>query len=515
MKLFLTVLMFFCICSSINARPQDVQPKPDIPSSTQMVIPVAEGISDLEPAQNNTAGKLEKLIPDLMSRADVPGVSIALIEDGKVVWVGSFGVKNVQTGEKVDDRTVFEAASISKPVFTFAVLKLVDEGKLDLDVSLSKYVPSYVANDDRVNLITARMVLTHRTGLPNWRDGTFSPLKIYFQPGDRFSYSGEGFIYLQRVVEKISGQPLKEFVRQSVFVPLGMLDSSYVWQDQYEFQHAVGYLESGPLPPSKPIESGSPLPPYRGPSAASSLHSTARDLAKFVVAVMNGTGLKTETIRQMLSPQSRVDAGCMHCIDKPVTQTAESISWGLGIGLEETPHGRSFFHGGDNRGFHSFLFASPDSKRGVVVLTNSDRGPMILPEIVNLALGESQPYFNWHPVAENYEHYDSPRMQLDRAILEKGIDEAMKEYAAGPPLDEGPMDSLGRQLLGQKKFKEAIRIFDLNTAAHPKSSDAFRSLAEGYGIAGKQLSIEYARKSLELNPNDHRVIEMLERLEAH
>lgn len=247
-------------------------------------------------AQDDTVAKLEKLIPDLMKKADVPGVSIALIEDARIVWVGSFGVKNIETREPVNDRTVFEAASISKPVFALAVLKLVDEGKLDLDAPLSKYVPSYIENDDRVNAITARMALTHRTGFPNWRYNT-SPLKIYFQPGERFSYSGEGFIYLQRAVEKITGLPLKEFVRQRVFEPLGMIDSSYVWLDQYEYRHATGYSETGPTPPYKPIESGSPLPPYRGPSAASSLHSTARDIAKFEIALMNGAGLKPETLR--------------------------------------------------------------------------------------------------------------------------------------------------------------------------------------------------------------------------
>jgi len=105
-------------------------------------------------------GKLSRLIPNLMNLAEVPGLSIAIVEEGKVEWIGSYGVKNTQTGEKVDDRTVFPAASLSKVVFAYAVLKLADQGKLDLDTPLSKYVPTYVENDNRVNLITAGHVLT-------------------------------------------------------------------------------------------------------------------------------------------------------------------------------------------------------------------------------------------------------------------------------------------------------------------------------------------------------------------
>ena len=288
--------------------------------------------------------RLSKLIPDLMQKAGVPGVSIAVVDGGKIAWTGAFGVRNTKTGEKVDDHTVFQAASLSKAVFAYAVLQLADEGKLDLDTPVSRYLPAYVENDDRVNLITARHVLTHRTGFPNWRPGG-KPLTIAFAPGERFSYSGEGFVYLQRAVEKITGQPIEAFVRQRVFVPLGMADSSYVWQERYETAAATGHNGAGaPSRLAKPKEGGSPINGGGGPSAAYSLLTTAQDYARFAIAVMNGTGLKPETARRMLSPQSATDAGCSNCIGRPVTKTSDTISWGLGIGLEETAHGRTFWH---------------------------------------------------------------------------------------------------------------------------------------------------------------------------
>jgi CubicO group peptidase (beta-lactamase class C family) len=161
--------------------------------------------------QQSTILRLERDVPELMKRNNVPGVSLALIQRGKTIWVHGFGVKEAGTSQPVDGETVFEAASLSKPVFAYAVLKLVDQGKLALDVPLTTYLPKpYIAGDPRLSKITARIVLSHRTGFPNWRNGDALP--IYFTPGERFSYSGEGYIYLQRVVEQITGKPLNAFM---------------------------------------------------------------------------------------------------------------------------------------------------------------------------------------------------------------------------------------------------------------------------------------------------------------
>ncbi len=481
-----------------------------MPHSFACALAACALLAVVSPAQDGgAAGKLPSLIPDLMERATVPGLAIALIEDNKIAWVGSFGVRNAKTGEKVDDRTVFQAASLSKPVFAYGVLKLVDAGKLDLDTPLSKYLPGYVEGDERVNRITARHVLTHRTGFPNWRPGG-KPLVIHFTPGERFSYSGEGFVYLQRVVEKITGQPLDTFMRETVFVPLEMTDSSYLWQDKYETLAATGHNGAGtPGRVTKPKEGGSPINGAGGPSAASTLLTTARDYAKFVIAVIEGTGLKAETAERMLAAQSEVDAGCSNCVGKPVTRTSNAISWGLGWGLERMAHGPSFWHWGDNGDFKAFVAGAPHARRGVVIFTNSANGMMMIPDVAAAAMGESQPAFDW----VHYEHYDSPRMQLYRAILDKGIDEALKSQGA-QSVEEGPMNALGYQLLAAKKFKEAIRIFEWNAAAHPKSANTWDSLAEAYMLGGKELAIEYYQKSLDLDPDNSNAVDMLRKLGA-
>jgi len=202
----------------------------------------------------------------------VPGVSIAGIQRGKTIWVHGFGVKEDGTSQPVTAETVFEAASLSKPVFAYGVLKLVDRGKLGLDVPLTTYLPKpYIPGDQRLAKITARIVLSHRTGFPNWRDG--NSLAIYFTPGERFSYSGEGYIYLQRVVEQITGKPLNTFMTETVFEPLGMSRSSYVWRPEFDALTATGHAADGkPTPVWKPMEAG----------AASTLNTTAKDHALFV-----------------------------------------------------------------------------------------------------------------------------------------------------------------------------------------------------------------------------------------
>ena len=173
----------------------------------------------------------------------MPGLAIALLRGGNVVWHRGFGVKNTNTKEPVDDTTVFEAASLSKPVFAYAVLKLVDSGKFDLDKPLKQYLPGNFdgGEDPRISNITARHVLSHTTGFPNWRSGKI--LRAHFRPGERFSYSGEGFVYLSKVIEHVTGEGFDDFMKRMVFQPLGMTSSSYVWQANYDklqsFRHNV------------------------------------------------------------------------------------------------------------------------------------------------------------------------------------------------------------------------------------------------------------------------------------
>ena len=464
-------------------------------------MPAHAGQARSESAAGAEIANLQKDIPNLMKEADVPGMSIAVLRGGKIRWEHNFGVRNVKSPQPVDSATIFEAASLSKPVFAYAVLKLVEQGKLGLDAPLTKYLPKpYIEGDPRLEKITARIVLSHRTGFPNWRDGQ---LTIHFTPGERFSYSGEGFIYLQKVVEQIEGQPLNNVMKELVFAPLGMNSSSYVWRPDFDERTATGHDgDEAPQELWKPNEAG----------AASTLNTTAHDYALFVAAILNQIGLKAETFREMETPQIAVDPQCTNCTEKTPKELSKNISWGLGWGIQKNANEESLWHWGDNGSFKCFVVANPARKSGVVMFTNSANGLAIAPAIVSDATGGEHLAFSW----VKYDRYDSAAMRFRKAIREKGTDAALREFAGAlkdGSISEESVNSAGYSLLRQKKTAEAIRLFKLNVEMHPGSGNTYDSLGEGYlAIGEKELAIQNYEKSLQVDPKNGNAAEQLKKL---
>jgi CubicO group peptidase (beta-lactamase class C family) len=461
---------------------------------------------------NNAAvSRLEQTIPHLMTEADIPGLSIAVIRDSKVIWTRGFGVTNSETKARVNDNTVFEAASLTKPVFAYAVLKLVDNGKLDLDTPLVKYLPGRydVGDDPRLDQITARHVLSHTTGFPNWRPRGDKTLKMYFSPGLRFSYSGEGFVYLSKVVEQITGESQQAFIKRTVFDPLHMKSSELVWRNEYEslktFTHDWVGGVSGRGKPDKP-------------NAAASLHTTANDYAKFVIAMLKGTGLKPATARLMLTPQASVTLAGAFNLNAPDAKLSPTVSWGLGWGLEQTQDGTAFWHWGDNGDTKAFVLAVPKQKTGLVMFANSANGLSIINELVESVMGNDHPSLAWL----NLERYNSqPRLML-KAILKSDAETVLTDYRGHRAqaenklsLTENEMNRLGYQLLRLKRIKDAIAVFTQNTVDFPQAFNTWDSLAEGYMIDGdKESAIKYYKKSLELNPDNTNAAQKLKELGA-
>jgi CubicO group peptidase (beta-lactamase class C family) len=305
----------------------------------------AEGV--LRSSAQVNSSELDHFVRAYLDYYKIPGISVAVIKDSRVVYHRGFGVKNTSSREPVADDTVFEAASMTKPVFAYTVLRLVDRGVLDLDTPLYTYLPyEDIAHDDRYKLITARMVLTHRTGFPNWRSGK---LDIKFTPGTQVSYSGEGFVYLGKVVEHLTGKKLIDLCREEVFAPLDIENASLVWNDTVARLTATGHGGRSPFPKGKPRE----------PNTAASLHVDANQYAKFLIAVLQGKGLSERSAKEMLRPQVKIP-------DQP------GATWGLGIGIEETPVGTNYGHGGRNTGFTSRSLMYKDLGIGFVFLVNND-----------------------------------------------------------------------------------------------------------------------------------------------
>lgn len=308
----------------------------------------------------NTVAALEKLIPELMRAGRVPGASIALIEQGKVIWHRGFGVKDAAMGEAVDDDTVFEVASVSKSVFAYAALKACENGSLGLDIPLSRHAPKPVLEGDpRVELVTPRHVLSHTSGFQNWRSDA-DPLRIHFPPGERFLYSGEGYHYLQSVLTHLAGQPVEAFMRDNLFEPFGMRSSGYVWNDGFDKHGAQPHdSEENPLPVNRTTAE------HAGRyAAAGALRTTPTDYARFLLEILDPKPrdpfrLSREGIAEMLRPQIKVD---------------ETSSWALGWKIQHTGSSDLFQHHGGHKGTQAFACASLNRKSAYVIMTNSDNG---------------------------------------------------------------------------------------------------------------------------------------------
>jgi CubicO group peptidase (beta-lactamase class C family) len=319
----------------------------------------------------------------LMQVAQVPCLTYALIEAGRLTQTAALGLRR-SGGEPVTSRTFFDAASLTKPVFATVALGLAAEGRLDLDRPLQAYLPMFA--DPLTQKITARHVLSHSTGLPNWHYSA-EPLKSAFVPGSRWAYSGEAMFYLARVAELVSNRPLPELVQAYALTPAGMSESSFVWSEAVAADHANPHDVFGDIVDDKFTQeafsvselpyvasSGKPMSawstddalkaavaagrkPYPGntvPNPAYGLWTTAADYARFLIFAA-GQSARSE-------PQVRIRG---------------DLAWGLGWGLELGSDGPFAWHWGDAGGVKNLFMLHLPTRSGLVVLTGSDAGPRI------------------------------------------------------------------------------------------------------------------------------------------
>jgi CubicO group peptidase (beta-lactamase class C family) len=346
----------------------------------------------------------------LMAEAHIPGLSLARIHDGEIASVESLGLANADSGDPVTADTLFEAASLSKPVFATIVLRWAERGALDLDQPLLDLLPNpRIDHDPRAHAITARLVLSHQTGLPNWGGDR---LELLFDPGTEFSYSGEGYVYLQHVLEKLSGESLDTLARREVFEPLGMHRSRFDWPEPppegEPFPVAVQHDEVGKAKPP-PIESEQ--------NAAASLLTTAAEYARFVIAWMDHELLSEATVREALAPAVRM-RGAEHGPRPP--EVYERIAWGLGWGLI-LPQGIAW-HWGDNDDTKGFVAFDPSRRDGIVYFANSTNGLAIGEALCRPVIGDIGVAFAWN----GYDSIDSPGFS---ERLEGAAAEAEGRYA--------------------------------------------------------------------------------------
>lgn len=308
----------------------------------------------------------------LLRAFDVPGVAMAAVDGCEVGGVVVAGKADLQTDAPVVAQTAFEAASLSKPVFAYLVLQLVDQGVIDLDRPFAaNFDYPRIADKSAYALLTPRMVLTHRTGLPNWVDEgvafhqRVTSIPFDSAPGEAYSYSGEAYQLLQAFVEREAGASLQQLFDDR----LGsvMPDSTFVQPLPDGVVPSRGYARASEPAGGRGMDNLYPLA-----MAASSLVTTAVDYARFLSHVCRGQGLRAETLDEMLRPQSEIVGG-----DLPFP-----ASYGLGWLVATLPEGTLAGHGGNNDEYRAFAGFFRESGDGVVILTNGASGEELIKAVL-------------------------------------------------------------------------------------------------------------------------------------
>jgi CubicO group peptidase (beta-lactamase class C family) len=318
---------------------------------------------------------LKTMIPEWMGASQTPGAVVTLLQQPNSPEHLCFGVTSQEGGQPITPQTVIQAASLGKPVFAYMVLKLCELGLLDLDAPLCDYLPGpLLENEPRLPLITARRVLSHTTGLPNWSSEE-APLALAFTPGESFSYSGEGYMYLQRAVERLTKQPL-HILMQSEWLPaLGMPGSSFIWREADEEQMAHAHKQGQQYAEYRFVEALS----------AASLYTTPVDFTRFVAQVL----YPPDTDAHHLSPHWR------ETMLSPQVSAGPGMAWGLGWGLAQVGGGTLAWQWGDNGGYKHVAVFSPAIQLGMIVLTNNQQGSQVWKNILANSIDPQGSIFTW------------------------------------------------------------------------------------------------------------------------
>jgi len=357
-------------------------------------------------------GAIDAEVSKIMTRTHARGMAVAVIDHGKVGYVHAYGIRNAK-GDPLTTDTVMYGASLTKTVFAYTVMQLVDQGELNLDSpiknDLDKPLPSYgpdpvfpdkygpykdLAGDSRWQMITPRMCLTHSTGFANfWFIEPDQKLRIHFEPGSRYSYSGEGFILLQFAIEhgrKAQGLGLDVGDQTAAnFDRLDITRTSLLWHDSFATNLADGWNDQG-----QPQEHDQ----RSKARAAGSMDTTISDLAKFVAALVWGDGLSATSRASMTKPQLHITTAHQFppfLPDLPVSEQRKDLYAGLGVVVFDGPQGHGFYKGGHDGQTANTMVCLEAGQRCVVILSNDVRSEAGFADLVRFILGDTGVPFDW------------------------------------------------------------------------------------------------------------------------
>ena len=463
--------------------------------------------------------ELDKKIPQLLNDFIVPGTAIAIIENGEIILQKGYGYSNVDKKSKVTSTTGFNIGSISKTVAAWGVMKLVQDGKIDLDSPAEKYLTRWhLPNSDfDSDKVTIRRLLSHTAGLslhgyPGWSPTDDLPtieeslngtnngpgrVEMIMEPGTKWKYSGGGFSILQLIIEEVTGRKFEDYMQSEILSPLRMNQSSYIIDDAIMKTSSLEHNNFGEEIDFELFTA----------QAAAGLHTTIEDFTKFALASLyanrnnNLQILTASTLENMMEPAA-VSQG----------------TYGLGYQVDSI-QGTSMVlrgHGGANSGWHAFLMVEPSTNDGFVMITNGGAGHNIYRQVfcdwVYWKTGES--------LGNRCNIVPSVANKMKQIIEANGIEnieesyiDLKKNHSDKYAFSENQLNQLGYYYLGHDKIEQAVAIFKINVDAFPKSSNVYDSYGEALLASGeKEKAIENYLKAVELNPGSKEGIQVLKEL---
>lgn len=334
-------------------------------------------------APDRTADSLRAVMdqkaPAWLAEHRVPSIAVAYVRDGAVAWTRVYGEQG--PGVAASERTLYNVASLTKPVFAETMLRLAAAGRLSLDESMApSWVDPDVAADPRHRLLTPRVALSNRTGFANWRRETGGVLRFRTEPGTTYGYSGEGFEYARRFASAKLGASLDSLAAQYVFRPFGMAQTSFTRRDWFAGRVAV------PMGP----EGRYGEPSFASPAnAADDIYTTIGDYAAFLVGVMRHDGLPARYVAQRDSLHALDLSPASACDRAKVARCPGRIGYALGWSVMEYADGPLLWHTGADWGEKSMVFYFPARREGVVMLTNGANGFKVMIEAGIVLAGDS------------------------------------------------------------------------------------------------------------------------------
>jgi CubicO group peptidase (beta-lactamase class C family) len=468
-----------------------------------------------QPAAFAQGGDKAARIDEYLTRANKTGQfnGAALVaENGRVIYKKGLGLANMEWNVPNEVDTRFRLASITKQFTAALILQLVDQGKLKLDGKLSEYLPDY--RKDVGDKVTIHHLLTHTSGIPSYtslpkfmEEASRTPYQVAefvkkyasgdleFEPGAKFRYNNSGYFLLGAIIEKIHGKPYEQVIKENIFDPLGMKNSGYDHHRTILSKRASGYQKT---------PAGYVNAPYLDmsiPYAAGSLYSTVEDLYLWDQALYTDKIVSAKSREVMYKPFLDNYAYGWNISKVTLAQTKEVIN--------------SVAHSGGIHGFGTLLTRYPDHKHLVVLLDNTSQGGnlgRITRDLTNILY--NQPYeMPKQSIAEVLMKTFTERG--DVAAVVRQYRELKATQGANYSFAEGELNTLGYQLLGAKKVKEAIEIFKLNVEAYPQAANPYDSLGEAYLTAGeRELALENYRKAVALNPQNSNAVAIIKNLES-